>query len=104
MNKYQGKSNSITGVKIYKVVLIILFTTAGFLTSILSKDPGLSENLNIERTTNYSFENLNLEKVINLKENKCRYGIEISVGSNASKSIAEFYNNLRITLARIIST
>lgn len=104
MIEYLNKYNTINGLKINKLLVIAVFIIAGFAASFFPVEKNDVVNEQFEKSVSVFDDDLSFELIINFKERNCSQEIETSVNTGVSKSISRFYNNLKLTVTKILNT
>lgn len=103
MNSFSNNVRELKDIKPIKLFFIIFFITAGCLTSLIQPAAEVS-NGSDDTAITMCIDSGKLEPLLNQKERNCSYGIEIQVNNNFSQGLSRLYNNLRLTVSKIINT
>lgn len=104
MKDFSNKFNSITGIKVNKVLIIIFFILAGGAVSLFSTKDDSSEINQEGLSFEVCLNNYSIGQTIAKKEYKCSSGLEIRTNGDVSKSITQFYNQLKSTFNKMLNT
>ncbi|MFO7527031.1 MAG: hypothetical protein R6W68_16375 [Ignavibacteriaceae bacterium] len=104
MKEFFTKYNTINGLKINKLFVIAAFIIAGVTASFFPVEKNNVVNEQFEKSVSVFDDDLSFELIINFKERNCSQEAESSVNTGVSKSISSFYNNLKLTVTKILNT
>lgn len=104
MNEYLNKYDTINGLKINKLFVFAVFIIAGFAASFFPVEKSDAVNTKVENSVSVCSNDLSFKPIINFKERDCRMEFETSVNVGVSNSISRFYNNLKLTVTKILNT
>lgn len=104
MKEYLNKYNSINGLKVNKLFIITVFIIAGLAASFFPAEENDVVNPKFEKTVSVYDDNLSFELIMNFKERNCGQKAEPSLNTEVSKSFSRFYNNLKLTVTKILNT
>lgn len=104
MKENLNKYNSINGLKINKLFIITVFIIAGLAASFFPAEENDVVNPKVEKTVSVYDDNLSFELIMNFKERNCDQETEPSLNTGVSKSFSRFYNNLKLTVTKILNT
>lgn len=104
MKEYLNKYNTINGLKINKLFVIAVFIIAGFAASFFPVEKKETVNTKVEKSVSVCNDDLSFEPIIFFQERDCRLEVDNSVNVGVSNSISRFYNNLKLTVTKILNT
>lgn len=104
MKEYLNKYNTVNGLKINKLIVIAVFIIGGFTASFFPIEKNDVISSKVEKSVSVIDDDLSFEIIINFKERNCSQEVETSVNKGVSKNISRFYNNLKLTVTKILNT
>ena len=104
MKEFSNNFKNTTGIKVNKVLIIIFFILAGGAASFFSNKVVSSEINKQGLSFEICLNDYSIEQTIAKKEYKCSSGLEIRTNGDVSKSITQFYNQLKSTFNKMLNT
>lgn len=104
MKKLSNNFSKISGIKINKLLVIVFFVLAGSSSVLFSNRDVSAEKNNKGLKIEVCLNDYSIGQTIAKKEYKCSSGLEIRTNGEFSKSINQFYNQLKITVNKMLNT
>lgn len=104
MKKLSNNFNRNTGIKINKVLVIVFFILAGSSSVLFSNKDISADTNNTGLKIEVCLNDYSIGQTIAKKDYKCSSGLEIRTNGEFSKSINQFYNQLKITVNKMLNT